>query len=184
MKRKNWPLRIVCAFLFLFLSGLIMLSIYTLSSEDGAISANRSQIVTEALKQEVNEKIESTPEGFYLAERIKAKVIQYSPYGSDWHLNVRKVGHFTIYFALATMAFITLAILGVKKFMRIVLIVGFCAVFAYFDEMHQGEVVGRAMTHLDMFIDLLGACTSVAIMTAISMLYSVIAWIGKAIFDH
>ena len=161
-----------------------MLSIYTLSSEDGAISANRSQIVTEALKQEVNEKIESTPEGFYLAERIKAKVIQYSPYGSDWHLNVRKVGHFTIYFALATMAFITLAILGVKKFMRIVLIVGFCAVFAYFDEMHQGEVVGRAMTHLDMFIDLLGACTSVAIMTAISMLYSVIAWIGKAIFDH
>ena len=161
-----------------------MLSIYTLSSEDGLISENRSQIVTEALKEEISEKIESTPEGFYLSERIKARVIQYSPYGSDWHANVRKVGHFTIYFALATMAFITLAILGVGKFMRIVLIIGFCGFFAYFDEMHQGQVAGRFMTHMDILIDMLGACTSVAIMTMISMMYSVIAWFGKLIFDH
>lgn len=183
MKRKNWPMRILCAFVFLCMSGLIMLSIYTLSSEEGELSANRSSIVTEALKEEITEKLSNTPEGWYLSERIKAKVIQYSPYGSDWESNVRKLGHFTIYFALATMAYITLAILGVGKVGRIFLVLLFCGFFAVGDEIHQGQVAGRVMAKLDVIIDFMGAFLSVFLLTFFSILYSAIAWIGKSIFN-
>ena len=184
MKRKNWPLRIACACLFLILSAMVMLSIYTLSSEDNITSGNRSHTVTEALKQEVTQQLENTPEGMALSQFIQSKIIQYSPYGSDWHMNVRKVGHFTIYFALATMTYITLAILGVNKFFRIVLILAFCGCFAYYDEVHQSMVDGRVMSYLDMIVDMSGAFISVAILTAISVLYSLMAWISKAIFEH
>ncbi len=75
MKKKNIVLRICCALLFLALSGIIMLSIYTLSSEDGLDSGVRSENVTEALKQEVRDRLENTPEGVTLSERVKALVI-------------------------------------------------------------------------------------------------------------
>ena len=172
MKKKNWFVRILCALLFLCMSGLIMLSIYTLSAEDGYQSGNRSGEVTEVLKQEVEQKLETTPVGMALSERIKSFIILHSPYGSDWNLNVRKLAHFSIYFALATMCYITLAILGVGKFGRIFFTLLICGGFALFDELHQGDVIGRTMSKRDVLIDSLGAFTSVAILTVISMIYS------------
>ena len=176
MKKKNWPLRILCALLFVALSGVIMLSIYTLSAEDGLESGSRSEQVTEVLKEEVQERLESTPEGVALSERIKAFIILHSPYGSDWNMNVRKLAHFTIYFALATMCYITLAILGVGKIGRILITMLICGVFAIFDELHQGDVIGRTMSERDVIIDSLGALTSVGILTVISILYSIISY--------
>ncbi|WP_346670733.1 VanZ family protein [Faecalicoccus acidiformans] len=176
MKKKNWPLRILCALLFVALSGVIMLSIYTLSAEDGLESGSRSEQVTEVLKEEVQERLESTPEGVALSERIKAFIILHSPYGSDWNMNVRKLAHFTIYFALATMCYITLAILGVGKIGRILITMLICGVFAIFDELHQGDVIGRTMSERDVIIDSLGALTSVSILTAISIFYSIISY--------
>ncbi|MBB5183988.1 VanZ family protein [Faecalicoccus acidiformans] len=176
MKKKNWPLRILCALLFVALSGVIMLSIYTLSAEDGLESGSRSEQVTEVLKEEVQERLESTPEGVALSERIKAFIILHSPYGSDWNMNVRKLAHFTIYFALATMCYITLAILGVGKIGRILITMLICGVFAIFDELHQGDVIGRTMSERDVIIDSLGALTSVGILTVISIFYSIISY--------
>ena len=176
MKKKNWPLRILCALLFVALSGVIMLSIYTLSAEDGLESGSRSEQVTEVLKEEVQERLESTPEGVALSERIKAFIILHSPYGSDWNMNVRKLAHFTIYFALATMCYITLAILGVGKIGRILITMRICGVFACFDELHQGDVIGRTMSERDVIIDSLGALTSVGILTVISIFYSIISY--------
>ena len=176
MKKKNWPLRILCALLFVALSGVIMLSIYTLSAEDGLESGSRSEQVTEVLKEEVQERLESTPEGVALSERIKAFIILHSPYGSDWNMNVRKLAHFTIYFALATMCYITLAILGVGKIGRILITLLICGVFAIFDELHQGDVIGRTMSERDVIIDSLGALTSVGILTVISIFYSIISY--------
>lgn len=176
MKKKNWPLRILCALLFVCLSGVIMLSIYTLSAEDGLESGSRSEQVTEVLKEEVQERLESTPEGVALSERIKAFIILHSPYGSDWNMNVRKLAHFTIYFALATMCYITLAILGVGKIGRILITMLICGVFAIFDELHQGDVIGRTMSERDVIIDSLGALTSVGILTVISIFYSIISY--------
>lgn len=54
-----------------------MLSIYTLSSEDGLDSGLRSENVTETLKQEVRDRLENTPEGVTLSERVKALVIRF-----------------------------------------------------------------------------------------------------------
>ena len=176
MKKKNWPLRILCALLFVCLSGVIMLSIYTLSAEDGLESGNRSEQVTEVLKEEVQERLESTPEGLQLSEKIKAFVILHSPYGSNWNQNIRKLAHFSIYFALATMCYITLAILGVGKIGRILITILICGVFAVFDELHQGDVAGRVMSERDVIIDTLGACCSVAILTVISIFYSLITY--------
>ena len=176
MKKKNWPLRILCALLFVALSGVIMLSIYTLSAEDGLESGSRSEQVTEVLKEEVQERLESTPEGVALSERIKAFIILHSPYGSDWNMNVRKLAHFTIYFALATMCYIALAILGVGKIGRILITMLICGVFAIFDELHQGDVIGRTMSERDVIIDSLGALTSVGILTVISIFYSIISY--------
>ena len=176
MKKKNWPLRILCALMFVALSGVIMLSIYTLSAEEGLESGSRSEQVTEVLKEEVQERLESTPEGVALSERIKAFIILHSPYGSDWNMNVRKLAHFTIYFALATMCYITLAILGVGKIGRILITMLICGVFAIFDELHQGDVIGRTMSERDVIIDSLGALTSVGILTVISIFYSIISY--------
>lgn len=176
MKKKNWPLRILCALLFVVLSGVVMLSIYTLSAEDGMQSGSRSEEVTEVLKEQVQNRLESTPEGMALSEKIKAFIILHSPYGSDWNANVRKLAHFSIYFALATMCYITLAILGVGKLGRIFITILICGVFAVFDELHQGDVVGRTMSERDVFIDTMGATCSVAILTIISIVYSVITY--------
>ena len=175
-KKKNIVLRILCAMLFVLLSGIIMLSIYTLSSV-------RSESVTESLKQEVKDRLENTPEGVALSERIKGIVIRFSPYGSDWNANVRKLAHFSIYFALASMIYITLAILGCKKLSRIFLTVLACGVFAVFDELHQGDVMGRTMSKRDVLIDMLGACTAIGGLTVISIVYSLISWVGKGIFE-
>ncbi|WP_289116519.1 VanZ family protein, partial [uncultured Dubosiella sp.] len=136
-KKKNIVLRILCAMLFVLLSGIIMLSIYTLSNEDGFDSSVRSESVTESLKQEVKDRLENTPEGVALSERIKGIVIRFSPYGSDWNANVRKLAHFSIYFALASMIYITLAILGRKKLSRIFLTVLTRGVFAVLGELHH-----------------------------------------------
>lgn len=183
MKKKNWFLRILCALLFLCMSGLIMLSIYTLSAEDGYQSGSRSNEVTEVLKEEVQTRLESTPEGMQLSEKIKSFIILHSPYGSDWNLNVRKLAHFSIYFALATMCYITLAILGVGKFGRIILTLLVCGVFAIFDELHQGDIAGRTMSSRDVVIDSLGAFTSVCILTVISMIYSFFGFILNGFKD-
>lgn len=183
MKKKNWFMRILCALLFVCLSGVIMLSIYTLSAEDGSLSGLRSEQVTETLKEEVQTRLENTPEGMALSEKIKSFVIIHSPYGSDWNLNVRKLAHFSIYFALATMCYITLAILGVGKFGRIVITLLICGAFAVFDELHQGDVVGRTMSKRDVVIDTLGACSSIFILTVISTIYSIFNFFFNKIYD-
>lgn len=182
-KKKSILLRILCALLFLGLSGIIMLSIYTLSNEDGFDSSIRSESVTEALKQEVKDRLENTPEGVALSERIKGIVIRYSPYGSDWNANVRKLAHFSIYCALGAMIYITLAILGCKKASRLFITLLICLGFAILDELHQGDVLGRTMSKRDVVIDMLGACASVGALTVLSMIYSFISWITKGIFN-
>lgn len=183
MKKKNWIIRILAALLFLGLSGLIALSIYTLSAEDGYDSSDRSQYVTEALKEEVQYRLENSEEGLELSEYIRSMVIRFSPYGSNWNLNIRKLAHFTIYCALGAMIYITLAILGCGKIARIFLTLFLCGLFAVFDEIHQGSVLGRTMSKKDVVIDFLGACSSVAVLTGFSIIYTIIAKISKVLFN-
>lgn len=173
-KKKNMGIRIICAFIFLGISGSVMFSIYSLSSENGTQSNMRSEIVTEKIKQEVKSKVESSPKGLELSEKVKYFVIMHSPYGSDWNANIRKLAHFSIYFALASGIYITLAILGVNKTLRFLLTVGICFCFAFGDELHQ-RYTGRTSSMKDVYLDTFGALVSTCIWTVLSWFASGVA---------
>lgn len=60
---------------FVLCALFVMVLMYSLSSEDGFTSSNRSNIVTESLKEEVKETLRSSPKGYSLAKRIKGYII-------------------------------------------------------------------------------------------------------------
>lgn len=170
-KKKNMGIRILCALIFLCISGAVMFSIYSLSAENGSTSNARSEVVTNKIKEEVNAKLNSSQEGMILSEKIKYFIIMHSPYGSDWNSNIRKVAHFSIYFTLAAGIYITLAILGVNKTFRFILTIGICFCFAFGDEYHQ-NFTGRTSSMSDVYLDTFGAAVSTCIWTVISWIYS------------
>lgn len=169
--KKNMKIRVCCALVFLLCSGGVMASIYKLSAENGYQSNLRSEIVTEKIKLEVQNKLESSQKGMLLSEKIKYFVIMHSPYGSDWNANIRKLAHFSIYFALACMMYITLAILGVNKTMRFILTVGICFCFAFGDEYHQG-FTGRTSSMSDVYLDTFGSLCATIGLTILSLILS------------
>ena len=69
--KKNFKVRILCAILFLGISGIVMYTIYSLSAENGYESNMRSEIVTEKIKEEVSSKLENSEKGMLLSEKIK-----------------------------------------------------------------------------------------------------------------
>lgn len=172
--KKNWGIRILCLLLFLGLSGSVMFSIYKLSSENGYESNARSETVTETIKNEVNTKLNE--KGVALVDKVKYYVILYSPYGSDWNANIRKVAHFSIYFALAGMVYISFAILGMKKVMRFILTILICFLFACADEYYQA-FTGRTSSFKDVLIDTTGAFSCTMLLTMWSCFVSFIYWL-------
>lgn len=170
-KKNNMGIRILCALIFMGICGSVMFAIYTLSAENGELSNARSEVVTEKIKEQVNNHLETTQEGMELSEKIKYFVILHSPYGSNWNTNIRKLAHFSIYFVLAAGVYITLAILGVNKFWRFLLTVGICFCFAFGDEFHQ-RFTGRTSSMNDVYLDTFGALVSTCIWTVISMICS------------
>lgn len=182
-KKKNMGIRILCALIFLGVSGAVMFSIYSLSAEDGQLSNARSEVVTEKIKEEVNQKLASSREGMVLSEKLKYFIIAHSPYGSNWNANIRKVAHFSIYFTLAAGLYITLAILGVNKFLRFFLTVGICFCFALGDEYHQA-FTGRTSSMSDVILDTFGALVSTCIWTVISLIFSGIHAIVEKVYQE
>lgn len=165
--KRHWKIRILCAILFLGFSTTVVYSIYRLSSENGYESNERSEIVTEKIKSEVSTRLETGENGIALSEKIKYFVIMHSPYGSDWNANIRKLAHFSIYFILACMVYITLAILKVNKTMRFILTIGFCFCFAFADEYHQ-SFTGRTSSMSDVYLDTFGSLCATCMLTIVS----------------
>lgn len=182
-KKKNMGIRILCALIFLGICGSVMFGIYSLSAENGAQSNARSQIVTEKIKEQVSTKLETTPEGLALSERIQYFVILHSPYGSDWNANIRKLAHFSIYFVLATGIYITLTILGVPKFWRFLFTILLCFGFAFTDEMHQ-RFTGRTSSMNDVYLDTFGAVVSTCFWTFIAIIGSGIRKLVNMAYDE
>lgn len=178
--KKNFGTRLLCAFLFLLLSGVVAFSIYSLSAEDGTQSNARSEVVTEKIKEEINATLSTTENGLKISEKIKYYVILHSPYGSDWNSNIRKLAHFSIYAGLGAMIYITLAILGANKFVRLLMAVVLCFGFACADEFHQ-SFTGRTASIDDVFLDTFGALVSCSILTLISIFYSCVFWIVRKV---
>lgn len=181
MKKKNMGIRVMTALLFLGLSGIVMFSIYSFSAENGFDSQQRSEKVTEKIKKEVKTKLETSEKGMKLSEKIQYMVIMHSPYGSDWNANVRKLAHFSIYFCLAMMIYITLAILGVNKTLRFILTIGFCFCFAFGDEYHQKFSGGRGSSMSDVYLDTFGALVSTCIWTVVSWMCCAVRYIVQRV---
>lgn len=182
MKKKNMGIRILCALLFLGISGIVMYAIYSLSAEDGQTSNLRSEVVTEKIKEEVNATLNGTEQGMALNDRIKYFVIMHSPYGSDWNSNIRKLAHFSIYFTLAAGVYITLAILGLNKTWRFLLTVGICFCFAFGDELHQ-RYTGRTSAMSDVYLDTFGALVSTCAWTMVSWVLCGIRYVVNKAYD-
>lgn len=181
--KKHMELRIFLAILFIGLCGILLYSVYSLSEEDGIQSNIRSEIVTEKVKEIVNNKLETTEEGIQFSERIKYYIILHSPYGSDWNSIIRKVTHFSLYFILASGIYITLMILGVNKTMRFILTVGICFCFAFADEYHQ-QFTGRTSSMSDVYLDTFGSLVSTCIWTVISCIGSCITFVVRKVDSY
>lgn len=168
MRKKNWKLRILGMILFLSLSSFVMVTIYHFSAENGFESTQTSEMVSEKIKQEVKTKLNDR--GLRVVDKIKYYVILHSPYGSDWNANLRKFAHFSLYFFLSCMLYVSFAILGAKKTWRLLLVVVLCFLFALADEYHQSFSVGRGSSMSDVLLDTSGALTAGLVMTTLSWL--------------
>ena len=160
----------------LMMAAFACLSIYTFSAETGTESAERSGQLTEWVRENVAEHVENSETGRKVAEKVKELVVRYSPYGSNWDQNIRKLAHFSEYFLLATLLYIVLSILKVPWWMKLFLVVGACGLVACFDELHQGSVAGRGMSAKDVLIDTAGAFTATLIYTILGRFWK---WLGS-----
>lgn len=70
-------------------------------------------------------------------------------------LIVRKLAHFTIYFILGILAFLTLNSYGVRK--PLIFSIILCLLYAITDEIHQLFVNGRYGSIIDVMIDSFGS---------------------------
>lgn len=157
MKILKWMIRLMLAGAVFCLAAGAGLAIFAFSAETGDVSADRSGQLTEWIRDNVQEHIETTESGRALAEKVKGFVERHSPWGDDWNQNIRKLAHFSEYFLLATLIYLILTILRVPWWLKAILVIGACGGLALFDEMHQGAVAGRVMSRKDVLIDTSGA---------------------------
>ena len=75
---------------------------------------------------------------------------------------VRKLAHFTVYFILGILAYLTLSSYLFPK--TIIYSIVFCVVYAITDEVHQLFLEGRAFKFLDIFIDTCGSVSGILLL--------------------
>ena len=176
MKILKWFVRLMLAGAILCLAAGAGLAIFTFSAETGSQSAQRSGQLTEWIRDNVQEHIETTEKGRALAEKVKSVVVKYSPWGDDWEQNIRKLAHFSEYFLMATLLYLVLTVLKVPWWLKALLVIGACGGLACLDELHQGEVAGRVMSKRDVLIDTSGALFAVLVYSVFGKFWK---WLGS-----
>ncbi|WP_301097745.1 VanZ family protein [Faecalibaculum rodentium] len=157
MKILKWIIRLLLAGAVCIMALMAGLAIFTFSAETGEVSGQRSGQLTEWIRDNVQEHIESSPEGRQLAEKVKGFVVRHSPWGDDWNQNIRTLAHFSEYFLMATLIYLILTILRVPWWLKAILVIMACGGLACLDELHQSDVAGRVMSKKDVLIDTSGA---------------------------
>ena len=161
MKIRKWIFRLVLAAAFAGVACLGAVALYRLSAETGEVSGTRSQNLTEIISEGIHKLTENDPKAAQLADRVKTKIEEQSPYGNDWNMTIRKLAHFSIYFFFGVIAYVILSILHFPFSLRWLLCLLACGGLALFDELHQGQTAGRVMSGMDVLIDFAGAFCSV-----------------------
>ena len=76
-----------------------------------------------------------------------------------WDTILRKIAHMAEFFILAYLLFNAYRLSGIGLFQALYMASTIAIVYAFFDEWHQGGVVGRHQSYLDVGIDSLGVFT-------------------------
>lgn len=157
----KWIFRLFLAMIIVGMTMLVLLASYSLSAQDGSASSSTSETVTNVIGKVVEKAADASPQLAVYINKAKTWIEQKSPYGSDWNANVRKLAHFSIYFLIATLLYLVFSVLKLPMGLRWILAIVACFIVAVMDEMHQGEIAGRVMSGMDVFIDTAGAaCAS------------------------
>lgn len=122
------------------------------SNENGNKSENKSDRFTATIIKITNDD---------LTDNEKDNII------SDTRFIVRKLAHFTLYFILGILMYLTLRSYGIEKNIIIYSILG-CMLYAISDEVHQLFTDGRSFKVYDIIIDTLGSTTSITISNLIN----------------
>ena len=85
----------------------------------------------------------------------------------DTRFYVRKLAHFTLYFILGVLIYLTLTSYNINKRI-IVYSILFCFIYAISDEAHQLFRNGRSSKVLDIIIDTTGSVTGIVIINIIN----------------
>ncbi len=81
---------------------------------------------------------------------------------------IRKLAHFTLYFALGLAAFLSVfTYTEIKYRLRIIISGAICLVYSVSDEIHQYFVPGRACRFYDILIDCLGAFLAISVLSLV-----------------
>ncbi len=121
--------------------------IFSFSNQNGEESQKLSDNVTEAI---IDKTVELT--------RIEITKAQKEQLIEDSRFVIRKIAHFSIYFILGIIAYLTIKSYDFKKIIFYTLII--CLVYAISDEVHQMFIAERTPHLLDIFIDFSGAFIS------------------------
>ena len=115
------------------------------SNENSVTSQNKSDKVTSTIIETVKKDVDKEKE---------KEIIE------DTRFVVRKIGHFTLYFVLGGLIYLTLRSYNVNK--RIILISIICAfLYAVSDEIHQVFTNGRTGRVYDVVIDTISSTFSI-----------------------
>lgn len=124
---------------------LLMIMIYTFSSQTGDVSSD--------LSMKVSRKIIQTADYIFDANLSEEQVDHYA---EKINFITRKLAHMTEYFALAIAVAFPLYVYGLHGILLMLTAGLFCVAFAGGDEFHQSMVAGRSPAVRDVAIDSFG----------------------------
>ena len=134
---------------------LMMLVIYSFSSQTGEVSGELSYKISYQIVETKNE-ILGTNKSY---EELDAEA-------DSIHYYVRKAAHMTEYFALAVAVSFPLYVYGVRGIWLVLLAGVICVGFAGMDEYHQSFVANRGPSVKDVGIDSIGAGIGILLVQA------------------
>ena len=88
----------------------------------------------------------------------------------DTRFVVRKTAHFTLYFILGVLTYLTLKSYSIKKI--VIFSILLCFIYSCSDEIHQMFLDGRTAKILDIFIDTIGSIVGISLCIIICKLKS------------
>lgn len=134
---------------FIFLTILMMGTIFFFSSEDSKTSNERSDKIISVVDS-VSDSVDTTQ-----AETSNIEVSQKDNY-KMLNYTIRKGAHFIVYMLLGIFFFMSLYSHGVSKRKAFLLMIIFCFLYACSDEYHQ-SFTGRTSSFSDVLLDTTGA---------------------------